>query len=98
VRVLFDPADPSNARIDSFMQLWFTPLLLAGMGSVFAGIGAWATVTLARQPGIGRGGPKSEPDRSQPANSEPAKLPPAAKSFAQDSARRTSVIERQNRD
>lgn len=93
VRVLFDPADPSKARIDSFMQLWFTPLLLSGMGTVFASFGLWATLTLARESTKVRSAPK--PETPQP---EPAKVPIAERSFAQKSARRESVIERQNRD
>jgi len=39
VRVLFDPADPSGARIDSFMQLWFVSLILGGLGLVFSVVG-----------------------------------------------------------
>lgn len=39
VRVLFDPADPSSARIDSFMQLWFVSVILGGMGLVFSIVG-----------------------------------------------------------
>lgn len=93
VRVLFDPADPSQARIDSFMQLWFTPLLLAGMGTVFSAFGIWGTLTAAREPPTVRGVPK--PELPQP---EPAKPPVAEKSSVQNSVRRESVIERQNRD
>jgi Protein of unknown function (DUF3592) len=40
VRVLYDPERPGDARIDTFFQLWFLPLLLGGMGVIFAGIGA----------------------------------------------------------
>lgn len=36
VPVLYDPADPMDARIDGFLGLWFGPTLLAGMGTVFA--------------------------------------------------------------
>lgn len=39
VRVLFDPADPSGARIDSFMQLWFVSVILGGLGLVFSIVG-----------------------------------------------------------
>lgn len=38
VNVLYDPNDdqfPLNAKIDSFMQLWFGPICLSGLGSVF---------------------------------------------------------------
>jgi hypothetical protein len=36
VPVLYLAEDPQAARIDSFMNLWFGPVLLAGMGMVFA--------------------------------------------------------------
>jgi hypothetical protein len=39
VRILYDPADPSKASIDSLGQLWFPALLCAGVGTVFLGIG-----------------------------------------------------------
>jgi hypothetical protein len=39
VKVLYDPERPGDARIDTFFQLWFLPLLLGGMGIIFAGIG-----------------------------------------------------------
>lgn len=35
VRIFYDPNDPYNARIDSFMDLHFMAVLLAGMGTVF---------------------------------------------------------------
>lgn len=35
VDVLFDPARPSDAQINTMFQLWFTPLLLGGMGAAF---------------------------------------------------------------
>jgi len=43
VEVFYDPADPDHARINSFVQLWFFPLFLGGMGVVFTAIGAAAT-------------------------------------------------------
>ena len=39
VTVLYDPETPEKARIDSFFQLWFGPLVLGGLGAVFGGIG-----------------------------------------------------------
>lgn len=33
VPVLYRPADPADAKIDSFWQLWFLPVLFAGFGS-----------------------------------------------------------------
>src|SRR5690242_17263438 len=34
VRVLYDPANPGKASIDSFMDLWFGPLLVGGVFGV----------------------------------------------------------------
>jgi Protein of unknown function (DUF3592) len=93
VRVLFDPAEPSKASIDSFMQLWFTPLLLAGMGTVFAAVGLLGTLAVARGSGTGRGSPTPEPPKLKPAEPSMAEKP-----SGQMPTRRTSVIERQNRD
>ncbi|SEA43109.1 DUF3592 domain-containing protein [Microbulbifer marinus] len=39
VEVLYDPASPEDAIINSFMQLWFGALLLGGMGTIFFSIG-----------------------------------------------------------
>lgn len=39
VQVLFDPANPLDARIDSFMGLWFGPTLISVMGSIFFLVG-----------------------------------------------------------
>jgi len=39
VTVLYNPASPEQARIDSFGEQMFAPLLLAGMGLVFALLG-----------------------------------------------------------
>lgn len=39
VPVRFMPDNPDDARIDSFMENWFAPLLLGGLGIVFFGIG-----------------------------------------------------------
>jgi hypothetical protein len=35
VKVLYDPARPSNARIDSFVQRWLFGVMFASMGIVF---------------------------------------------------------------
>jgi hypothetical protein len=40
VPVLYDPDDPENARLDSFVQLWLFPLVFGFMGTIFAGIAA----------------------------------------------------------
>jgi len=46
VNVLYDPADPDGARIDSFWQLWGVPVLLGSMGTFFFAIAAAFTFTL----------------------------------------------------
>ncbi len=33
VRVVYDPADAENARIDELAELWFAPALLAVIGA-----------------------------------------------------------------
>src|SRR5579862_3760575 len=33
VNVMYDPANPEHARLDTFSETWFLPLLLGGMGS-----------------------------------------------------------------
>ncbi len=39
VKVLYDPSNYQNARVDDFMNTWFLPLLLGGMGLIFGLIG-----------------------------------------------------------
>lgn len=39
VDVIYDPAQPENAIIDSFMERFFLPLIFGGLGSIFALIG-----------------------------------------------------------
>lgn len=39
VDVLYDPQNPQNARIKKWMNLYFVPLLLGGMGLIFGGVG-----------------------------------------------------------
>jgi hypothetical protein len=34
VAILYDPADPKHAEINSFSDLWLWPLILAGMGAL----------------------------------------------------------------
>jgi Protein of unknown function (DUF3592) len=43
VTVLYNPAEPSSARIDSFWQTWFLPAFLAVMGAC---LGLMATIFL----------------------------------------------------
>lgn len=40
VRVLYNPSDPEGARLDSFLENWFLPVLFGGMGTLFAGVAA----------------------------------------------------------
>lgn len=49
LKVLYDPDDPQHASIASFMELWFFPLLLLGMGLLFCGIGVGVFVAVRRQ-------------------------------------------------
>lgn len=46
VRVLYDPADPTIARLDAVLDLWFAPAVLAGIGSVFSFLGLAIFATL----------------------------------------------------
>ncbi len=39
VDILYDPQNPGNARAKKWSSLYFTPLLLSGMGAIFGGIG-----------------------------------------------------------
>lgn len=39
IDVLYDPENPQDARIKKWMNLYFTSVLLCGMGSIFGGIG-----------------------------------------------------------
>jgi Protein of unknown function (DUF3592) len=54
VKVLYDPERPGDARIDAFFQLWFLPIVLGGMGIIFAGIGG-AGIAARRTGGAGIG-------------------------------------------
>ncbi len=42
VKVLYNPKDPTKAEIDTFMRLWFFPLVMAAGAALFIG-GALAT-------------------------------------------------------
>ena len=61
VSVLYDPAFPGNARIDSFFQLWFSTLIFAGMGVVFAAIGGAGLMVRARAKVRPEAGPMQPP-------------------------------------
>ncbi len=41
VSVLYDPNNPYNAEINSFISLWFAPILFLGFGIIFSGIGSF---------------------------------------------------------
>jgi hypothetical protein len=37
--VLYDPHDPTRAEVESFVAQWLVPLILGGVGAVFAVVG-----------------------------------------------------------
>lgn len=39
IDVLYDPENPQSARIKKFWSLYFTSILLCGMGLIFGGVG-----------------------------------------------------------
>lgn len=39
IDVLYDPENPQDARIKKFWSLYFTSILLCGMGFIFGGVG-----------------------------------------------------------
>jgi len=51
VGVLYDPAAPEAARIDSFFQLWLAPLILGGIGLMLAAVGGGAALAVLRARG-----------------------------------------------
>lgn len=52
VRVLYDPADPRNAKIDSFRSLWLAPVLALFAGVLILGIFAAIRVRPDRVAGV----------------------------------------------
>ncbi len=40
VSVFYDPADPADALIDTFIERWFVALLFGGFGTVFVAVGS----------------------------------------------------------
>lgn len=48
VAVLYNPSDPRDARIDSFFQLWFAPLILGFLGLVFTAVGGGGIIAFMR--------------------------------------------------
>lgn len=49
VRVLYNPLNPNSARIDSFWQLWFAPILFGALGVVASAVGYMWIQLLARR-------------------------------------------------
>jgi hypothetical protein len=49
VAVLYDPENPGDARIQSFLSLWFVSLLLGGLGALFAAIGLIPMLVIRRR-------------------------------------------------
>lgn len=47
VEVLYNPASPSDASINSFWQLWLAPVICTGIGTVFFAFGLALTVLIA---------------------------------------------------
>jgi hypothetical protein len=68
VAVLYDPAEPEEARIDSFFQLWFAALILGGIGLVFASIGGGGALAASqartRSAAPGARNPPADPDHT----------------------------------
>lgn len=93
VRVLFDPARPETARIDSFFQLWLLPLILGGLGTVFSGFGLAATLSAVRD-SAGRAGKR--PAVRMEATPKPANQA-ANQAAPLTAAPRASVVERDRR-
>jgi Protein of unknown function (DUF3592) len=52
VQVLFDPDNPADAKIDSFMERFFIPLIFSLLGSIFTIVGGGILFTVWRRRGI----------------------------------------------
>jgi Protein of unknown function (DUF3592) len=93
VHVLFDPADPADAHIDSFMQLWFVSLILGVLGIVFTAVGSGGLLTAAGQTKRDLGASRPSIPARQAGGAEPQGTPQTSR--AKPSA---SVVERTSRD
>jgi hypothetical protein len=51
VTVLYDPSNPSGARIDSTFQLWGAPMILGSVGAFMVAMASVFTLTLRRLAG-----------------------------------------------
>lgn len=45
-RLLFDPNNPTNVRVDSFEELWLLPSLVGGVGAIAVILGVFLAVGL----------------------------------------------------
>ena len=53
MRLLYDPQQPGNARIDSIATLWLRPLILGVIGLLLAGFGVVLLARRRKQPSAG---------------------------------------------
>lgn len=50
--IFYNPNDPSDARVGTFMNMWFVPVLLLGLGIIFfiVGIVTWLATGKKKSP------------------------------------------------
>ena len=48
VDVLYDPEDPNNARINSFLDIWLGPIAVTGLGGILSSAGLILTIRRQR--------------------------------------------------
>jgi hypothetical protein len=94
VDVMYDPRQPSDARIDTLFQLWFAPMLLAVMGTVFTAFGVFA---LRAGKNLALEMP-AQPPMETPSAEPPHKGQESAPASQPDSAARAPVVDRTERD
>jgi hypothetical protein len=58
VGVFFDPADPKNARLDGFFDLWGGATIVGGLGTVFLAFAVGMHVLLSDEAGAKRRRPR----------------------------------------
>lgn len=80
VEIVYNPANPQDARVNSFTEVWLWPVVLLGMGAVFvlAGVGAFFN-SIALIAGLGGllallffWRKKARQDQNPPAGNDPA--------------------------
>lgn len=54
ITVLYEPDNPSRARIDSFLDLWFLPVIFGGIGAAFICISTSMELLRRRKCGSGQ--------------------------------------------